>query len=133
MPDLFEAIRLFITNTGRRARLDIGGELDLATVGRLRDHLDLLVESGTGDVDVDMALVSFCDASTLNVLVAAHHRLATLERRLQVINASPPVVRLLELTALDTMLLGPTEGVDASLGTCPDVQGAPPTPPRSGA
>ena len=43
MSDLFDALRLFITNTGPMARLEIGGEFDLATVGALRDHLDLPV------------------------------------------------------------------------------------------
>jgi hypothetical protein len=33
------------------------------------DHRALLVDAGTGDVDVDMALVAFCDAPTLRALV----------------------------------------------------------------
>ena len=41
----------------------------MATAGALRDHLELLVEYGTGDVDVDMAGVTFCDAATLTLLV----------------------------------------------------------------
>ena len=65
MSDLFEALRLFIINAGSIARLEVGGELDLATVDALREHLDLLVESGTGDVEVDMARVTFCDATAL--------------------------------------------------------------------
>ena len=118
MPDLFEALRLFITNSDDRARLDVGGELDVATVAAFRDHLELLVESVTGDVDVDMALVTFCDATTLTVLVDAHHRLDRLGRRLHVINGSPPVVRLLEVTALDAMLFLPTDEADASVDSC---------------
>ena len=104
MSDLFDALRLFTTNTGAIARLEVGGELDAATVGALRDHLDLLVESGTGDVEVDMALVTFCDASALSALVAAHHQLTSVDRRLRIVGASPRVVQLLQLTALDVML-----------------------------
>ena len=117
LSDLFEALRLFITNTGSIARLEVGGELDLATVGALRDHLDLLVESGTGDVDVDMALVTFCDATALSALVAAHHQLASVDRRLRVVGASPRVVRLLQLTALDMLLADAVvTGVDGRVG-----------------
>ena len=121
MSELSEVLRLFTTNSGRRAQLDVGGELDLATVEAFREHLELLVESATGEVDVDMALVTFCDATTLNVLVAAHHRLASAGRHLRIINASQPVLRLLELAGLDALLLGPTEGdahpSTAALGT----------------
>ena len=74
MSDLSEALRLFITNTARRSRLEVGGEIDLATVDALRDHLALLVESGTGDVDVDMAAVTFCDATTPSRPASPHTR-----------------------------------------------------------
>ena len=119
MSDLFEALRLFITNTGSRSRFDVGGALDVATVGPFGDHLALLVDAGSGDVDVDMALVTFCDAATLRVLVTAHHQLSARGRRLRVINGSRPVLRLLTVTALDTMLLGPITEADASLASCP--------------
>jgi len=130
MSDLCEALCLFITNTGRRSQLDIGGELDCATVGAVRDHLELLVESGTGDVDVDMALVTFCDAATLSVLVTVHHQLAALDRHLRVINASRPVIRLLELTALNTMLLDSPNNAGTSLDSCREHRRSFPTPHR---
>jgi len=118
MSDLFEALLLFITNTGSESRLDVGGELDVATVGSFGDHLALLVDAGTGDVDVDMALVTFCDAAMLRVLLAAHEQLSVHGRRLRVVNASRPVRRLLQLTDLDTMLWDQTTE-DGSVDTCP--------------
>lgn len=111
MSDLSEALRLFVTNTSSRARLHVGGELDAATVGPFAHHLALLVDAGTGDVDVDMAHVTFCDAATLRVLVAANQQLRRRDRRLRVINASRPVERLLQLTGHDTML-GPIPDSD---------------------
>ena len=57
MSELAQQLRLFITNTGPHARLEIGGELDLGNVHTLRDHLDLVVDAGTGNVDVDMTHV----------------------------------------------------------------------------
>jgi len=133
MSDLSESLRLFITNSGRRARLDVGGELELTTVGAFRDRLDVLIESATGDVDVDMALVTFCDATTLAVLVAAHHQLAGVGRRLQVINASRPVVRLVTLTDLDATLLGPTEDTNRLIAGWSQDPRATITPHRTGA
>jgi anti-sigma B factor antagonist len=107
MSDLSDALRLFVTNTASLSRLDIGGEIDLATIGALRDHLALLVEFGTGDIDVDMADVTFCDATILRVLLAAHQALDASGRDIQIINASVPTVRLLQLAGLDTILLAP--------------------------
>ena len=107
MSDLSEGLRLFITNTAPRSRLDAGGEIDLATVDALRDHLALLVESGTGDIDVDMADVTFCDATLLRVLLAAHQTLDAGGRHIQIINPSAPTVRLLHLAGLDSTLLAP--------------------------
>ena len=105
MSDLSEALRLFITNAGSRSRLDVAGDIDLATVADLRDHLDLLVTSGRGDVAVDMEAVTFCDATGLHVLVDAHEILQTSGRHIHVVHPSPSVLRLLQLAALDTVLL----------------------------
>jgi len=110
MSDLFEALRLFITNTGPRSRLEVGGELDVATVEAFGAHLALLIEAGIGDVD--MALVTFCDAATVGVLLTAHHQLGGAGRRLRVINASRPALRLLTLAAVDTLLLGPIRRIE---------------------
>jgi len=107
MSDLSEALRLFTTNVGGRSRLVVGGEIDLATVGALRDHLDLLVASGIGDIDVDMASVTFCDATVLAVLVAAHQTLNSVGRHIHVINASESMTRLVRLAGLDTTLFAP--------------------------
>jgi anti-anti-sigma factor len=107
MSDVSEGLRLFITNTAPRCRLDVGGEIDLATIDALRDRLALLVESGTGDLDVEMGEVVFCDATVLRVLLAARQTLDADGRHIQVINPSAATVRLLQLTGLDTILLGP--------------------------
>ena len=105
MSELSEALRLFITNTGPRSRLDVGGEIDLATIDALRDHVTVLIEAGTGDVEVDMAAVTFCGVTALGVLLAAHRVLQAAGRRFQIINPSPSTTRLLLLAEVDATLL----------------------------
>jgi anti-anti-sigma factor len=119
MPDLFGVPRLFITNSGAVSSLEVAGELDVATAGALRDHLALLVEYGTGDVDIDMAGVTFCDAATLTVLVATRQQLERIGRDLHVLAVSRPVERLLELTSLNTILLNSVESPDPSISRRP--------------
>ena len=104
MSELAQQLRLFITNTGPHARLEIGGELDLGNVHTLRDHLDLVVDAGTGNVDIDMTHVSFCDSTGLTALVNAHRQLHERGRALRIVEASPQVERLLAISGLDDML-----------------------------
>jgi anti-sigma B factor antagonist len=104
MSELSEQLRLFITNTGPHARLDVGGELDLGNVHTLREHLDLVVEFGTGHVDIDMSQVTFCDSTGLAALLAAHQDLVVRGRSLRVVNASVQVERLLTISGVDGVL-----------------------------
>ena len=105
MTDPSSDLRLFVVNTAAQTRLEVGGELDVGTVGPLRDHLDALIDNGIGAVHVDMSLVTFCDSTTLSVLVGAFTRLREAQRPMRVINPSPSVVRVLQLSGLDTLLL----------------------------
>jgi anti-sigma B factor antagonist len=104
MGALFEDLRLFTINGGTSTRLEIGGEIDLGSVDALRDELGMIVESGTGNVEVDMSAVSFCDSTGLCALIAARQHLDTRGRRLSIINASSHVARLLDVSGLTDSL-----------------------------
>ena len=76
------------------------GELDLAGVPKVRAALG----ERSGDVEVDCAGLTFIDASGLRVFVAAHTACRARGARLLIVNPSRCVVRLLELTGVDTLL-----------------------------
>jgi anti-sigma B factor antagonist len=123
MADLSAGVRLFIVNRDAEALLEVGGELDLATADALREHLDLIVEGGTGDVVVDMSAVTFCDSVTLCLLVGAAGRLQVMGRSLRMLNPSACVIRLLQLTGLDGLLASqPSPGsvVERRVGDSPN-------------
>ncbi len=100
MGALFEELRLFTINGGKCTRLEVGGEIDLGSVDALRDELVMIVESGTGDVEIDMSAVSFCDSTGLCALIIARQHLHSSGRRLRIINASSHVARLLDVSGL---------------------------------
>jgi len=111
MSDLSESLRLFITNAGSQSDLEVAGEIDLGTVGELRDHLDLLVTSGTGDVTVNTEAVTFCDATALHVLVDAYGILQRSDRHIHVVHPSRSMMRVLQLTELDAVFVAdPSHG-----------------------
>lgn len=60
-------------------------------------------------VQVDCAAVEFIDSSGLRVLIEARQRYQEGGGQLQVVNPSPTVLRLLELTGLSDLLLNPAD------------------------
>ena len=105
MGALSEELRLFTTNTAACTRLQIGGEIDLSTIAPLRDELAMIIGSGTGDLDIDMSAVTFCDSTGLCALITAQQQLQTNGRQLRIINPSTTVAHLLALTALTDTLV----------------------------
>jgi anti-sigma B factor antagonist len=80
--------------------VSVAGEVDIATVGRLREHLSALVAGGLPLV-ADLDQVSFIDATGLGALVAAARQAAAQGVSLCVVCAQPQTRRLFRLTGLD--------------------------------
>jgi anti-anti-sigma factor len=82
--------------------LALRGELDLATVGRLRDVLAPLAEDPTVElVVVDLVEVTFIDSTGLMTLLNALRRLVRRGARLVLACSNPTVLRLFEATRTD--------------------------------
>lgn len=85
-------------------KLVVAGELDLATGEQLSRALEWIEATGEELVIVDLAAVSFVDASGLRTLVTARDsarmRGATLELR----NPSPALRRLMRLARVDDLI-----------------------------
>jgi anti-sigma B factor antagonist len=81
----------------------VAGEVDIATVTRLRESLFELAASDRALV-VDLDQVSFIDSSGLAALVGAARRAAAHEASLQVVCTRPRIWQLFRLTGLDGQL-----------------------------
>lgn len=87
----------------------LAGEVDLYSAPQVRALLDEAVATGAPSVAVDMALVSFCDATGLGVLVRANKGMRASGARLTVTAAPPKLRKLLVITGLtDLLQLAPT-------------------------
>ncbi len=100
MGEPHNGLRGLIVNGDAHTRVVLEGELDLASAPALREQLDAVVEAGTGNVEIDMADVTFCDSSALSELLVAARRLEENGRRLQVVNPSEFCAHLLQLSGL---------------------------------
>lgn len=74
----------------------VTGELDAATAGDLRDH----VVPDQGDVHLDLSGVDFIDSSGLAAIIESHLRLSAVNSRLLIVDRSPAVQRVFELSGV---------------------------------
>jgi anti-anti-sigma factor len=85
------------------------GDIDLATAGILRDALARALEDSASLV-VDVGGVGFIDSSGLNALVWGHWEAQKSGGSLRLRRPSPMLCRLMEITALDSLLLTDDDG-----------------------
>lgn len=83
----------------------LAGSLDVRIVGRVRQQLNELIDSGDDqDVVVDLAQLEAVDATGLGVLFTAHRRAERLGRNLVLRHPRPAVGRVLAMTKLSRVL-----------------------------
>jgi anti-sigma B factor antagonist len=95
-----EALTIRVRHDRRYTVVAVAGEVDIATVTRLRERLFELAASGRTLV-VDLDQVSFIDSSGLAALVGAARRAAAHGASLQVVCTRPRTRQLFRLTGLD--------------------------------
>jgi anti-anti-sigma factor len=103
------AMRLRRENSGpRRYRIVLEGELDLRSAVDLRAEVSAMLAERPPptDVEVDLVGVTFMDSLGLGTLVVGHRICAQLGVRFRVLNPSPFVARLLEVSGLRDWLSG---------------------------
>jgi anti-anti-sigma factor len=82
----------------------LDGEIDIATVPAIHDHLKAVIYDGQGQLVIDMSAVSFIDASGLGMLVAAAKALQQAGGGLSLRSPSWQVQRLLDVLNLNGVL-----------------------------
>jgi anti-anti-sigma factor len=68
MSEGFDQFELLVSSSDRDVRLSVSGDIDLSSAPMLRDALQRVQETGTGDVAVDLSHTRFCDSAGLHAL-----------------------------------------------------------------
>jgi anti-anti-sigma factor len=90
--------RLLVDGT---MRVELRGELDLASTGALRDQLSADVTTmKPSSVVVDLGLVTFMDSTALSALINMRRTADSVGAPLRVVNPSPFVARLLRVAGV---------------------------------
>ncbi len=87
-----------------RVVVELAGELDLATVGRVEEEVVDLCERGFPEVCLDLRGLTFCDSSGVRLLVRLDRRLADRGCRLTVDARRGAAVRVLRLLGVERRL-----------------------------
>ncbi len=101
MVPLSDALTISDEQVGGVSVVRCAGEIDLATVGLLRSHLQDAQVDGPASLVVVLDEVTFLDSLGLGALIGAHKRARVLQGSLVIVCTSPPVLRILAATALD--------------------------------
>jgi anti-sigma B factor antagonist len=80
--------------------LAVSGEVDVATVPRLREQLHGLVAQGSNKIVVDLDSVDFLDSTGLGVLVGALKRVRSNDGELSLVCTQPRIRKVFEVTGL---------------------------------
>jgi len=80
--------------------LAVSGEVDVATVPRLREQLHGLVAAGSTRIIVDLDNVDFLDSTGLGVLVGALKRVRSNHGTLSLVCTQPRIRKVFEVTGL---------------------------------
>ncbi|MFI6501041.1 STAS domain-containing protein [Nonomuraea typhae] len=83
----------------------VGARLDAGTSAGVRPRLHEAVDTGTGDLIVDLTELEMIDATGLGVLVGTHRRALAADRRLVLRGVPPRIMRVLAVTRLNRVLL----------------------------
>lgn len=84
--------------------LRVAGRLTVHTAADVRLLVHAAIDSGSGDLVLDLAEVDGADTTGLGVLVGAHRRAGRCGRRLVLRNVPPPLDRMLTVTRLRRIL-----------------------------
>jgi anti-sigma B factor antagonist len=93
-----------VVDVARGYELALSGRLDVSAVAEVRAALHQAIDSGTGDLVVDLSAVELLDATGLGVLLGADRRAKQVDRRIVLRDASPRVLRILRVTRLHRVL-----------------------------
>jgi RND superfamily putative drug exporter len=94
-------LRIGIAREDGRVRVKVAGELDLATVGQLREAL-AKVEDGDTELVLDLCELDFLDSVGIGELMSAQQRARSAGRHMVLIkSASTPIAQVLASTGVD--------------------------------
>ena len=116
-------------NDEGRHELQLQGRLDANWADRVGQAIEMAVQSGYHRVDLEFARVDYVSSAGIRVLLKYHKQLKAVGGALKVLQPTPGVLEVLQLSGIAGMLVGPSEPGGAP--AAPAIAATPATsPPR---
>jgi anti-sigma B factor antagonist len=103
---------------GDRSVVVVGGEIDVYTAPKLREHIIDLVSNGSHHLIIDMENVDFLDSTGLGVLVGGLKRVRAHEGSLDLVCTQDRILKIFRITGL-TKVFAIHASVDEALASSP--------------
>lgn len=84
--------------------INVEGEMDVYTIGKLKEAITMVTQSGVISLAINMGLVTYMDSSGLGLLLGLHKQLAKSHGNLIVAGPSGAVREVLRATNADRLL-----------------------------
>lgn len=88
-------------------RLRLAGEIDIAVTDDLRAVLEASLADRPDSVEIDFREVTFMDSTGIRFLVGVKSRCDAIGASWSLVNVSPPIARLIDLSGLSDFLHPP--------------------------
>lgn len=88
-----------------RWMIHLDGEIDVYTVGNLKEHFYQLLDERMADLEVDCSSLTYIDSTGLGALIGIRGKIAEEEKKLILLNLQPNVRKLLRITGLDKIFI----------------------------
>jgi anti-sigma B factor antagonist len=82
--------------------ISVSGEIHVTTAPEFSERLNAAIAAGARGVVIDMSGVVFIDSTGLSVLLNGLRRVTRADGRLSLVVSNPTVLRLFEITKLDS-------------------------------
>jgi anti-sigma B factor antagonist len=82
--------------------VNVSGEIHVTTAPQFRDELNTVIESGGTKLVLDLSAVEFIDSTGLSVLLNGLRLVSQRHGRMALVCTNPTVLRLFEITRLDS-------------------------------
>jgi anti-anti-sigma factor len=99
-----ETLHVVVKADDQQPTLVVSGEVDLLTSDQLRGAVDEALADGASSLCFDLTGVTFMDSTGLGILAIASDRAIAAGGSVSVHGANPTIVRLLEVSRLDTVI-----------------------------
>jgi anti-sigma B factor antagonist len=85
-------------------RLALVGELDIATVPRVEEAVDVILQAGVRELTVDLSRLGFVDSSGLRLFIVLHQRARSEGWSLVLIRPEPQALRVFRVSGIEDEL-----------------------------